>query len=243
MANFPVVQGMGDGLQAALQKKVKVQTPTAGGSQHIKFGAYNGEWTFGRDNEPLNGEEVIVITPAFVHGWHLWVDRDVTKVMASFLQDRPEKPADREDRKGKVQSAAEAFGMQCVLRDGDDNIQMSYEACTDGARRAIGGLIDAVRSRAMEEPEFLYPKVVMGHDKPYENAYKDGEMIYPPTFEIVGWCNEDGEDEDAPVEKLAAPKKKKAAAEPEPEPEEVEEEEGEEEAEEEAPRQRRRSRG
>lgn len=251
MSKFPVVKGMGGNLQEALTTKVKVQTKTAGNIQHMRYDSYSGEWSFGKDNEDLSGEEVTIITNSIVHGWHRWADQEVFKRMASFLDDLPEKPESVEDRKGKTQAASEARGFQCVLEyEGDvESTQMSWEHSTDGCRRAIDTVLETIMARAQSEPEFLYPVVVLKHDKPYENSYKKGEMIYPPMLEIIGWRNAEGEDAPDETAKIEAPKKTRAAkpkAEPEPEPEPDPEPEAAEEApaeaEEKPKRQRRRKR-
>lgn len=202
MANFPTVQGMGGSLQAALTEKSKVQFSQGGNVQHVRYDSYSGDWSYGKDNEDLTGEIVTIITNSFVHGWHLWVDREVTKNMVSFTMDKPEKPEAREDRKGKVQTANEARGFQCIMGGGDDSVQMSWEHSTDGCRRAIDEVLETTMARALKEAEYLYPVVKLTHDTPYENSYKDGEMIYPPKLEIVGWRNKDGEDAPPDAERL-----------------------------------------
>tara|TARA_R110000765_G_scaffold48738_1_gene99420 strand:- start:3108 stop:3839 length:732 start_codon:yes stop_codon:yes gene_type:complete len=241
MANFPTVQGMGGSLQDALKSKVKVQKTESGNVQHIRYDSYSGDWTFGKDNEDITGETVTIITNSFSHGWHRWADREVFKRMASFLDDLPDKPESVEDRKGKTQTANEARGFQCVIKDGDNNIQMSWEHSTDGCRRSIDGVLDETMARAQEEPEFLYPVVKLGNETPYENSYKDGEMIFPPKLEIIGWRNEAGEDAPDAAPKLEKPKKAKKAAKEEA-PEEAEEEDEVDEDEDEAPKRSRRRR-
>jgi hypothetical protein len=232
MSNFPTIQGMGGSLQEALQTRVQVHTTASGNVQHMRYDSYSGEWSVGKDNDDISGEVVTIITNSFVHGWHRWADREVFKRMASFLEPLPDKPEPVEDRKGKMQTASEARGMQCVLDD-EDGVQMSWEHSTDGCRRGLDGVLEEVMARAATEPDFLYPVVKLGHDTPYENSYKDGEMIYPPTLEIIGWRNEAGDDEPDATKKVTKAKKTKAA----PVEEEVEDEV--EEVEEDAPRTRR----
>jgi len=229
MSNFPTVQGMGGSLQEALKDRVKINTTSSGNIQHIRYDSYSGDWTFGKDSEEITGEIVTIITNSIVHGWHRWVDREVFKRMVSFLDDLPEKPGNVEDRKGKVQVANEARGFQCVMGEGEDSVQMSWEHSTDGCRRAIDNVLEAMMARAQEEAIFLYPVVKLGNDKPYENSYKDGEMIYPPTLELVGWRDADGND--APdvagkIEDKTEAKADKANAENNP-PEDEEKENGE----------------
>jgi len=247
MANFPTIQGMGGSLQSALKDKVKVHTTQSGNIQHIRYDSYTGDWSFGKDNEPITGEVVCIITNSIVHGWHRWVDREVLKRMVSFVDELPEKPENVEDRKGNVQSANEARGFQCVMEDGEDNIQMSWEHSTDGCRRAIDAVLETIMARAQDEPDYLYPVVKLQNDTPYENSYKDGEMIYPPLLEIIGWHNTEGEDapeaatqvEDKSKDKKA---KKDTKAEAAPEDGEKEPEKGNGANEDEQPRRQRRRR-
>ena len=219
MANFPTVQGMGGSLQTALKDKVKVHTTQSGNIQHIRYDSYTGDWSFGKDNEPITGEVVCIITNSIVHGWHRWVDREVFKRMVSFVDELPEKPENVEDRKGNVQSANEARGFQCVMEDGEDNIQMSWEHSTDGCRRAIDAVLETIMARAQEEPDFLYPVVKLQNDTPYENSYKDGEMIYPPLLEIIGWRNAEGEDAPRPPPRSrTSPRTRRPRRTPRPKP-------------------------
>jgi hypothetical protein len=210
MSDFPVVQGVSGGLQSALTERSKVQTTQSGNFQHIRYDSYTGAWSFGKDNEELTGWRATIITDSIAHGWHLWVDREVTKRMVGFTENLPEKPESREDRKGNLQTANEARGFQCVLED-EDGVQMQWEHSTDGCRRAIDTVLDVIRGRAMEEAEYLYPVIVFGQGTAYENSYKAGEMIVPPQLDIIGWRNMDGKD--APDGVVVAIKKKPKKAE------------------------------
>jgi len=203
MSNFPTIQGLGSSLQEALKERVKINTSAAGNVQHIRYDSYSGEWSYGKDNEDITGQTVTVITKSFTHGWHRWADREVVKRMASFVEDLPEKPEPVEDRKGKQQYASEARGLQCVLDDGGDSIQLSWEHSTDGCRRAIDHVLEMTKGRAQDEPRFLYAVCTLGTDKPYENSYKDGEIITPPKLEIIGWRDEDGVDAPDTIAKVA----------------------------------------
>jgi hypothetical protein len=216
MPNFPVIAGTGPALQDALVNKVQVTPTVQGGGQFAKYGSYDGDWVFGRENEDLNGLEVTLITSSFSHGWHRWVDRDVTKSMASFLQPLPDKLPPMEDRRGNMQYAGEARGVQFILlgeTDDEAAIQITWEGATDGCRRCLDGVLEQTMARAQTEAEFLFPVVVLGHDTPYENKHKDGEMIYPPKMDIVGWRNQAGELAEE-TEALAAPAKEQEAETP-----------------------------
>lgn len=197
MSNFPAVTGLSADLQTALVEQVQVNTSSAGGGAHLKFGSYNGEWSFGADAEDATGMEVTIFTPSIVHGWHLWCDKKVYKDMVSFTTPLPPTIPPREDERGKLQQANEARGFQCMLEfEEGEPLQLSWEHSTVGCRQAIDSVLNEVRKKALVEAEFLYPVVKLTSRTPYENPHKAGEMLSPPDLEIVGWRNQEGEWED-----------------------------------------------
>jgi len=234
--NLPQVAGVGS-LRDALTSHVKTNITQGGGEQFLGYNSYSGKWTFGKDNEVIEPEDRLRIVPEGLrHGWHLWVDKKVMEVMSSVFKPMPEEPAAVQDSKGKLQQASEARGMMAVLvLEDEDDIQVSWEHSTDGCRRAIDGVLSELMLRAQTEAEYLYPVVSLTSGTPYENSYKPGEMITPPKIDIVGWCNQDGEEAPDAPKKVAAPK---AEAEPAAEEEDAEEPA----AEENAPVRRRRQR-
>jgi hypothetical protein len=235
--NLPQVAGVGS-LQDALKTQVKTDITRGGGSeQFLGYNSYSGKWTFGKDNDEIEPEDRLRIVPEGLrHGWHLWVDKKVTKVMSSVFKPMPEEPAAQTDAKGKLQQAGESRGMTAVLVDEEGDIQLSWEASTDGCRRAIDGVLSELMLRAQTEAEYLYPVVSLTTGEPYENSYKAGEMISPPRIDILGWCNQDGEDAPDAAPQIAKAEAKEEEFEPEAKEEEVEP------AEENAPVRRRRQR-
>lgn len=194
MSNFPAVQGLGGSLQSALTERVKVSAKESGGTVHLKYGSYTGEWTFGKDQEDVTGEQITVFTPSISHGWHLWADKKVTKLTVPFTEDIPEELPARKDERGNICQATEARGFQCMLEmDDDDTINLSWEVGTTGGRQAVDALLNEIRRKAMNEAEFLYPVVKLGSRDGYENPNKKGEMISPPKLEVVGWRNQEGD--------------------------------------------------
>ena len=208
MSNFPAVVGLGADLQTALTEKVQVNTSASGGGAHLKYGSFNGEWSFGSDAEDATGSEVTIFTPSIVHGWHLWCDKNVQKEMVGFTTPLPPPIPPREDERGKLQQANEARGFQCMMEfdgDEDDALQLSWEHSTVGCRQAIDSVLIEIRKKAAGEAEFLYPVVKLSSRTPYENPHKAGEMLHPPELEIIGWRNQEGEWEGDRNVKLAAP--------------------------------------
>ncbi len=206
---LPTIPGMGSDIQANMLGS-KVNTNAGGGTSHLKFGAYTGKWSFGRDNEDVTDEHLIIAAPTIVHGYHLWCDKKVNKRMAPHTRECPEPQEAVRDQKGKLQEPSEARGLQgmLLLEDVDgktDAIPVSWEHSTDGCRRSIDGVLDSIMARAVTEAVYLHPKVRLTSQPPYENAHKEGEMIHPPRLEIIGWCNGAGKEAGEPAAKIAAP--------------------------------------
>jgi hypothetical protein len=178
---------------AAAVAKSQMHSADVGGVGHIKFDPYTGRWSFGKDNEDICDAVVTLITDSIQHGWHLWVDREVEKTMTSFINPLPERLPSRRDRKEKMQDANEARGIQAVLED-EDGVQLSWEHSTVGCRQCIDKIMTAIRARAVSDPAYLYPVAILTHDTPYANKHgKDGEMLYPPMMEIIGWRDRKGQ--------------------------------------------------
>lgn len=206
MENLPDVKNTST-LQEALLTQVKTPITRNGGESFLGYNSFSGTWTFGKDNEPLEPEDVVRLVPeALRHGWHRWADRKVTKIMSSVFVDMPAEPEAVEDAKGKHCHASEARGLMGVLELEDGDIQLSWEASTHGCRSSIDSVLSEIMSRAATEAEYLYPVVSFGSGPAYENTYKPGEMILPPRIAIVGWSNKEGDLAPDAAMKIAAPK-------------------------------------
>lgn len=210
MSNFPTIIGPDMDIAAAVQKS-QIKSADVGGVSHIKYDPYSGDWRLGKEADLISDFDVTIITNTITHGWHLWVDREVEKDMVTFLEELPKAMSPRENRQGKTQYPTEARGVQMVLDD-EDGVQLSWEHSTVGCKQAIDALMTAIRSRSLVEPDYLYPFCRLSHGTPYANKHKDGEMLFPPLFEILGWCNKEGVKFEETA-KIAAPE----AATPEPE--------------------------
>ena len=204
MSNFPTTQSVGSDLQAALGQS-KVQETQTGGLQHLKFQSLapednpdlGGGWTYGSKAVDCTGAEVLINTQSLKHGWHLWVDGTLTNVMVPFVAALPAEPEAVKNDKGKIQQASEARELQGAMIDEDGSTFMvSYANASYGTRSAVDDLLNAIRSRAVTEPEYLYPKVILSASDHYPSSYKAGEVVFNPVFEIVAWCNQNGEEQD-----------------------------------------------
>ena len=217
-------------LAEAVSKSQVQQTNTSGGGTvFCKFGAYDGTFLFGRDAEDISGETVMVHTDSMAHGWTCWSDGQPEKQLVNFTEPLPPRPApitgtriDPKTGQPEINYYTECRALMFVT---DDGINTILEGNSHGIRSGFDDLLMKIKQRAADpaNAEYLYPKVVLKSTS-YENKYKKGEFIYNPVFDVVSWCNVEGEAQEE-VAKIA-PKRKKAKAVPvEQEPEEEPEEE------------------
>lgn len=192
--NFPAVANVGSDLQAALGQS-KVKETAQGGMQHMRFGAFTGEWAYGKEGLDITDEEIIINTQSLQHGWVQWCDQKPTELMVSFVTELPMPMDDVKDKKGKVQQAKEARGFQAMLPEEDGtNTLVSFVNNSFGALKGVDVLMNAIRVKAGTTADFLYPKVRLTEDgKSYDNPNKPGETIFNPHFEIVSWHNMAGD--------------------------------------------------
>ena len=192
--NFPAVANVGSDLQAALGQS-KVKETAQGGMQHMRFGAYTGEWSYGKEGLDITDEEIIVNTQSLQHGWVQWCNQKPTERMVSFVEDLPIPMEDVKDKKGVVCQAQEARGFQAMLPEDDGtHTLVSFVNNSFGARKGVDVLMNAIRVKAGTTADFLYPKVRLTEDgNSYENPNKKGETIFNPMFEIVSWHNMAGD--------------------------------------------------
>src|SRR5690625_6719703 len=78
---FPTTQSSITDLSSALaQSKVHHADNSSAGKAFLKFNFKDGSFTFGRDQEDITGEEIVVNVATFAHGWTLWVNGQPQKV-------------------------------------------------------------------------------------------------------------------------------------------------------------------
>lgn len=241
-SNFPVTASVGADLAGALQSDVKVNiTANNAGKQFIKYGTYSGEWFIGKGNTDITGEIVLINTQSIGHGWQLWVNSRLEKQsFVPFVTDLPLAPEAMRNKKNQLEEAREARIIGGSYEGDEDTMNFEFTGTSYGIRQAVDTLLNEIRAKSIETSEFLYPEVKLTCAEPYENTNKKGEFIYNPMFEVVGWCNQDGELEGEKAEKIEAKPKPKSRAKAKAAAEEVEAEKVEEPEAEATPVRRRR---
>lgn len=183
---FPTTQSSITDLSSALaQSKVHHADNSSAGKAFLKFNFKDGSFTFGRDQEEITGEEIVVNVATFAHGWTLWVNGQPQKVMRSFVEQLPE-PMPSVDGN----QPSESRGFEARFPEADDDTILVFETNSFGGRKGADKLLTEVSIRsASGEAEYLYPVVRLTSES-YKS--KQGSTIHNPVFEVVGWMNQDG---------------------------------------------------
>lgn len=209
---FPTTQNNPANLASALTEATIPEANATGGTgkAFLKLDAKNGHWLLGRDAEEVTGEEIIINTYSFQHGWVLWVNKSPTKIMAPFTKPLPERIAAQAGNE-----PSEARGFEARFED-DPKTVVVYESSTHGARQGSDKLLAAIKQKAVSgEERFLFPVVLLNTDS-YQS--KHGSTVFNPVFDVIDWADKDGERESkspalaTPVEETTQPMRKRRRA-------------------------------
>lgn len=175
------------------------------GVAYLTFGGKSGEYTYGRDKEDVEGEELFFSPAHLKHGWILWHNRVAQKRMAPFTQELPEPmPAIGKDEPNEARSATFFF-------PDDLKTPVVFDTNTLGGRRAIDGLMAAVEQQVIVKgSSYSYPKVRLEK----EDYMGSKGQVYNPIFEIVGWYDENLNEEPPEATALTSGEEPAQAAEP-----------------------------
>lgn len=185
---LPTVQISASSLAARIAKTTPPPAAGAGSAGFLKFAFATGEWRFGREQEEVGKDLLLVNTNSICHGWVLWADNKATKTLVTFDQDMPEPP----EPVGAAQpSEARAFA-GAFYDDGKPGENVIFETNSFGGRKAVDNLIREIYTRVVGgEAEFIYPLVKLENES-YRNKKYMNKLIYNPVFTIEGWCNQGG---------------------------------------------------
>lgn len=193
---FPTTQTSVTDLQSALQNSQVQETKNEGGKAFLKFDFKDGSFAFGRDKEDITGEQVVINIATFRHGWTMWVNGSPKKVQAGFTEPLPMAPASEAGN-----DPTESRGFDAAFLEEDDDTIITFETNSYGGRKGADAVLNAVKTRAATEANYLFPVVQLESESYKSNQ---GSTIHNPVFKIVDWMDQAGNLESATV-KLAAP--------------------------------------
>jgi hypothetical protein len=190
MANFPSVVNPDDLAVSLVQSKVQ-ETSQSTGVGFLKMDFETGEWLLGQDAEDVTGEEVLVNVATIKHGWILWSGGRPNKSMVGFSFDLP-MPM---EAVGQDQPA-EARSFDGALFS--DGTALQFDTSSYGGRKGVDKLLSEIKSNAAGNKK-LYPLVKLSSES-YANSKRGGKETFNPIFEVIRWCDQDGQSDEAPAE-------------------------------------------
>jgi len=205
--NFPTVMNPTDLSTALAQSQVQETTGLAGFS-FLKMDFESGEWLLGQDAEIVTNDELLVNTTTIQHGWILWSGGRPNKSFVGFTQPLPQ----------PMESIGDDFPSEARSFQGaliDDGEPLAFDTNSYGGRKGIDVLLGKIKAHSAEGSKHLFPKVKLTSES-YANKKRGGKLTFNPVFEIVAWCDNDGNEEgEAPAQVEAQPEPEaEAPAEP-----------------------------
>jgi hypothetical protein len=180
-------------LSTALAQSQVQETTGLAGFSFLKMDFESGEWLLGQDAEIVSGELVLVNTTTIQHGWILWSGGRPNKSFAGFQHPLP---APMDSIGEDYPSEARSFQGALV----DDGEPLAFDTNSYGGRKGIDVLLGKIKAHSAEGSKHLFPKVKLTSES-YANKKRGGKLTYNPVFEIVTWCDTDGNEEgEAPAQ-------------------------------------------
>lgn len=192
--NFPTVINVTDLASALAGSQVQETTGVAGVS-FLKMDFESGDWLLGQDADIVTDDLILVNTTTIQHGWILWSGGRPNKSFVSFNQPLPQPMEAIGD---DYPSEARSFEGALI----DDAEPLAFQTNSYGGRKSINVLLGKIKAHSGGDSKFLYPKVKLTSES-YTNTKRGGKLTYNPVFEIVAWCNEDGDEEGETPEQIA----------------------------------------
>ena len=184
--NFPTVMSSSD-LSTALAGSQVQETTGLAGFSFLKMDFESGEWLLGQDSDIVTDEEILVNTTTIQHGWILWSGGRPNKSFVGFTQPLP-MPMDSlgEDHPSEGRSFQGALV--------DDGEMLAFDTNSYGGRKGVDVLLGKIKAHAAEGSQHLYPRVKLTSES-YANKKRGGKETFNPVFEIVAWCDQEGNEE------------------------------------------------
>jgi len=195
-------------LASALAGSQVQETTGLAGFSFLKIDFESGEWLLGQDAEIVTDEEILVNTTTIQHGWILWSGGRPNKSFVGFTQPLPQPMEAIGD-----DYPSEARSFQGALID--DGEPLAFDTNSYGGRKGIDVLLGKIKAHSAEGSTFLYPRVKLTSES-YANKKRGGKLTFNPVFEIVAWCDNDGNEEGKAPAQVAAPSETEAEAPAEP---------------------------
>jgi hypothetical protein len=209
---------------------VRAKMPEASGKGILRMLQEADGWVFGQEDNALPlGTEIAVNPLSIKHGYTCWTDRakgegkneNLGERMFGLSQTLPpvhELEVMKDPKTGAVCPWKDALVIEMKVLDGKHaGTEIVYKPTSVGGMNASRDVLDAILNKLDEGTEFVCPIIALGQDNYKHASYG---KTYVPKFEVVGWMNLAGDEEDSDrVDGPAAVARIEKAPDPAPEPE------------------------
>lgn len=185
-------------------QNVRARLPEGGGVQYARL-LKDGDWVFGQDDNVIEpGTEAVVNPMSIKQGYSCWTNRqpgegknelmgEVMVQLGQTLQPAHELQQHTDPKTGAALPWREQIALDMKLVGGKHKgAQLQWKTSSVGGKNAARGVIDAIVARLEEDTEFVCPVVAISSDSYKHKAYG---KTYIPTFEVVGWADINGNEE------------------------------------------------
>ena len=76
----------------------------------------------------------------------------------------------------------------------DDGEMLAFDTNSYGGRKGIDVLLGKIKAHSAVGSKHLYPKVKLTSES-YANKKRGGKLTHNPVFELVAWCDQEGNEE------------------------------------------------
>lgn len=171
------------------------QTMAGGGAGDAIFRMQkDGVWCHGPSADEVETDSTwLMNTMSMQHGWVCWMNADVSptgkaqkqEVMVSAFEDAPAQPA---PWNGKPFVKQHSWMLKC-LNGIDEGLQAIHINSSVGGGKPIDKLKDALIAQATKDPQHAFPVLKFSSDHYMHSSYG---RIHTPIYQIVGWCDVNG---------------------------------------------------
>lgn len=162
-----------------------------GGIDFLKMDK-GGDWSYGQDDEDVNGASIWAINPATLqHGWIAWAEQlgqePLGEVMVSAMKPLPDAGSLKPITEGKGYQPQYSVELICISGP-NEGAHVLYKKESVGAIKLFNVYIDELMTRVDAESDHLVALVRITSQSYDHKKYK---KTYNPVFEYVEWREPD----------------------------------------------------
>jgi hypothetical protein len=144
-----------------------------------------------------------------MHGYSCWTANPDPKVKNTLLGEvmvsiQEAKPLMPDPINGYPFKEQRVFDLKCILGD-DEGVEATYKNSSIGGLRGVDNLLAALQKQILVDPTKLVA-IVQLESSPYEHT--SFGRIYNPIFNVVGWADMDGNEDETDDPSPTLPPKK-----------------------------------